>query len=89
MELALGLVPHVIMLEMNLPHVSGWDVITQLKSDAATANIPVIVHTASSDRQRAQALGITDFVAKPATPEAVIYAVKKVLAQGNQASSDG
>jgi signal transduction histidine kinase/CheY-like chemotaxis protein len=89
MELALGLVPHLIILDMNLPHISGWDVITQLKSDTATANIPIIVHTASTDSQRAQALGIQHFIVKPATPEAVIQTVKKVLAQGESVGSSG
>ncbi len=79
MELALGLIPHLIILDVNLPHVSGWEVIEQLKDEPATARIPVIVYTASSDSSRAQTLGIADFIVKPTTPDVVIQAVKKAL----------
>ena len=61
MELALGLLPSLIILDVNLPHVSGWDVIAQLKDDPETEQIPVIVYTASSDRQRAMELGAAGF----------------------------
>ncbi|MBE2269384.1 MAG: response regulator, partial [Anaerolinea sp.] len=81
MELALGLVPHLIILDVNLPHVSGWDVIEQLKSETTTASIPIIVCTASTDHSRAESLEIEEFIVKPATPERVIRAVRKVLAQ--------
>ncbi|MFN8531363.1 MAG: ATP-binding protein [Anaerolineae bacterium] len=86
MELALGLVPHVIVLDMHLP-MSVDGMIAQLKSESATADIPIIVHTARC-RARAMALGIADFVAKPATPEVMIGTVQKVLAQRDRASSD-
>ncbi|MBL8131830.1 MAG: response regulator [Anaerolineae bacterium] len=79
MELALGLLPNLIILDVNLPHVSGWDVIAQLKGDPATADIPVIVCTASTDRTRAAVLGAADFIAKPATPEQVIDVVRERL----------
>ncbi|MBK8021982.1 MAG: response regulator [Chloroflexi bacterium] len=79
MELALGLLPSLIILDVNLPHVSGWDVIAQLKSDPTTADIPVIVCTASPDRARAKTLGAADFIAKPATPEQVIDIVRERL----------
>lgn len=89
MELAVGLVPHLIILDVNLPHMSGWDVIQQLKSEPTTAVIPVIVYTASSDQQRAQSLGVSEFIGKPATPETVIEVVQKVLAQSMaQTTSD-
>jgi CheY-like chemotaxis protein len=70
----------LIILDVKLPHVSGWDVITQLKSDPETASIPVIVYTASSERQRAIGLGAADFIAKPSTPDDVIRVVREHLA---------
>ena len=81
MELALGLLPSLIILDVNLPHVSGWDVIAQLKGDPETAAIPVIVCTAATDdRQRALSLGAAAFIAKPATPDDVIRVVREQLA---------
>ncbi len=89
MELALGLIPHLIILDVNLPHVSGWEVIEQLKYDPTTATIPIIVYTASNDSARAQALDIADFIVKPATPEVVIRAVQKALGQRDAENSNG
>ena len=80
MELALGLLPNLIILDVNLPHVSGWDVMAQLKSDPETAAIPVIVYTATtSGQRRALELGAVAFIAKPATPDDIIRVVQKHL----------
>ena len=81
LELALGLVPHIIILDVNLPHVSGWDVINQLQAEPTTAAIPIIVYTGSSDHHRAAGLDLAAFIVKPATPEQVIQTVRRVLAQ--------
>lgn len=89
MELALGLIPHLIILDVNLPHVSGWEVIEQLKDEPTTARIPVIVYTASNDSSRAQTLNIADFIVKPTTPDVVIQAVKKALEKTGDESSTG
>lgn len=79
MDLAVGLLPSVIILDVNLPHVSGWDVMAQLKNDPATAAIPVIVCTGAADKNRAFQLGAARFLTKPVTPETVIAAVCDVL----------
>jgi signal transduction histidine kinase/CheY-like chemotaxis protein len=87
MELAQGLLPSLIILDVNLPHMSGWDVLAQLKSDPETAAIPVIVYTAAtSDERRALDLGATAFIAKPATPDDIIRAVRGQLV-GSEASA--
>jgi signal transduction histidine kinase/ActR/RegA family two-component response regulator len=84
MELALGLLPSLIVLDVNLPHVSGWDVIVRLKSEAETAAIPVVVYTAAAGaRQRALDLGAAAFIAKPATPDDVIRVVREQLARAS------
>ncbi len=83
MELALGLLPNLIILDVNLPHVSGWDVMAQLRADPETAAIPVLVYTASSDRQRALDLGAVQFIVKPATPDDVIKAVREHVGVGS------
>ncbi len=79
MELALGLLPNLIILDVNLPHVSGWSLLQQVKSDPATAAIPVVVCTASPERERAMQLGAAAFIAKPATPEQVLEVVRVTL----------
>jgi CheY-like chemotaxis protein len=79
-ELASGILPDMIILDVNLPHLSGWEVMQQLQIEPATRTIPVIVYTASPDRTRALRLGAAAFVAKPATPADVIDVVRQVIA---------
>ncbi len=79
MELALGLLPNLVILDVNLPHVGGWSLLQQLKHDPATQAIPVIVCTASSERTRAMQLGAAAFIAKPVAPDAVLVSVREIL----------
>jgi two-component system, cell cycle response regulator DivK len=60
--------PDLILLDLSLPVMSGWDVATKLKSDPLTARIPLIALTAHSmlgDRERAIAAGCDDYDTKP------------------------
>jgi CheY-like chemotaxis protein len=79
MELALGLLPSVILLDVNLPHVSGWTLLHALRADPATASIPVIVCTASPEWERALQLGAAAFISKPATPERILSVIRETL----------
>lgn len=79
LELTLGLLPNLVILDVNLPHISGWSLLEQLKVDPATRSIPVIVCTASPDRQRALRLGAAAFIRKPVSPEDVLNAVQEAL----------
>ncbi len=61
-------VPDLILLDMSLPVVSGWDAVVELKADERTAGIPVIAltaHSMTSDRERALAAGCDDYDTKP------------------------
>jgi len=57
--------PRLILLDIVLPDVSGWDILAALKADEALQDIPVIVITAESDAERATALGAAGFIKKP------------------------
>jgi CheY-like chemotaxis protein len=60
--------PDLILLDLSLPVVSGWDAAARLKADPGTAAIPVIALTAHSmvgDRERALAAGCDDYDTKP------------------------
>ena len=54
-----------IVLDINLPDRPGWSVLAALKSDAATASIPVIVLSIDADRQMSSSLGAAEHLVKP------------------------
>ena len=65
LALARQIRPAAITLDIMMPHVDGWAVLTSLKSDPVLAQIPVIVVTVITDRGVALSLGANDFMTKP------------------------
>jgi two-component system cell cycle response regulator DivK len=60
--------PDLILMDMSLPVMDGWEVTRQLKADAATRSIPIIAltaHAMASDEQKAREAGCDDFDTKP------------------------
>ena len=60
--------PDVILMDMSLPVMDGWEATRRVKADPATKSIPVIALTANAlveDRERAMAAGCDDFDTKP------------------------
>ena len=61
-------VPDLILMDMSLPEIDGWEATRRIKGEPATATIPVIALTAHamvSDRERALAAGCDEFETKP------------------------
>ncbi len=76
--------PDVVLMDLSLPVVDGWEATRRLKADARTAHIPVVALTAydgSSDLERATMAGCDWFVPKPCPPDALITEVRRVLAR--------
>ena len=70
--------PDVIVLDMRLPRVDGWEVARRLKADEATRGIGLIAvtgHGTGEARQRALDAGIDDYLVKPCAPEDVLAAI--------------
>jgi CheY-like chemotaxis protein len=64
-ELARALRPQVITLDVMMPGIDGWAVLTTLKADPLTAPIPVVMVTIVEDKNMGIALGAADYVTKP------------------------
>ncbi len=73
--------PDVVLLDLNIPVVSGSDVLEALKADPATAGVLVVIVTATGEegRKRAIALGADDYITKPFSPLALLRTVERVL----------
>ena len=74
--------PAAVILDINMPGMNGFEVLSQLKSRRSTRAIPVIMVTARSqepDVLQGFALGAADYVAKPFNPIEVAARVKRVL----------
>jgi CheY-like chemotaxis protein len=62
--------PLLVILDLNMPAVSGQEVLESIRADARFRDVPVLVLTSSSfalDRERCEALGVVGFVQKPST----------------------
>jgi len=66
LRMAQELKPSLVVVDINLPGITGWEVIDGLMACPATAGTPVIVHSVDDDRQRALALGACELLVKPA-----------------------
>jgi CheY-like chemotaxis protein/anti-sigma regulatory factor (Ser/Thr protein kinase) len=79
LEIAKSVRPSVILLDINLPDISGWAVLAQLQGAPETSAIPVIVHSVDDDRRRAMALGACEHLVKPADRDVLAAAVARIV----------
>jgi two-component system, OmpR family, phosphate regulon response regulator PhoB len=74
--------PEVIVLDLMLPGMNGYEVLESLKQDERTSNIPVLVLTAKSlraDRERSHGLGASGFLTKPFLPSDLCEMVESLF----------
>ncbi len=83
MPAVVGLPPDLILLDIMMPDMDGYEICRQLKADARTSDIPVIFLSALnnlSDKIKAFSLGAMDYITKPFQQEEVVLRVKTQLA---------
>ena len=75
--------PDLVLLDLMMPDMDGWEVYQQMKADETTRNIPVIVVTAKAQNID-KVLGlhiarVDDYIAKPFSPQELLASVEKIL----------
>jgi two-component system, cell cycle response regulator DivK len=74
--------PDVILMDLDLPVIDGWEVTRRLKDDAATQHIPIIAltaHAMAGSREKAIAAGCDEFDTKPVNFDRLMQKIDRVL----------
>lgn len=71
--------PAAVVLDIRLPGLDGWDVLTRLKSSPGTAHVPVLVVSVLPERGRGFALGAADYLLKPVAREQLLTTLRRVV----------
>lgn len=83
--LARRLHPDLILMDISIPEIDGWEATKILRQDPTTREIPIIAltaHALADDRERATAVGFTSYLAKPIEPRAVVAEVRRWIGGG-------
>ena len=91
LERAREVLPDIVVLDVMMPRMTGYEVAKALREDNGTAHIPIIFVTAraqSSDVERGMELGVDDYVTKPFDPLDLIARVNTLLARRGSADGD-
>jgi DNA-binding response OmpR family regulator len=92
LEIARGDLPDLIVLDLMLPQISGWDVCRELRRNPRTARVPIIMATARdevSDRIVGLEIGADDYLIKPYNPKELIARVHALLRRVNEERQAG
>ena len=76
-------IPDLVLLDLMMPDIEGWDVYQQIRADDSTKHIPVIIVTAKAQNiDRVLGLHIAkvdDYISKPFSPQDLVLSIEKVL----------
>ena len=78
--------PDIILMDLSLPVLDGWEATRQLKEIPELRRVPIIAltaHAMAGDDQRALAAGCDGYLSKPISPKRVVAEVQRVLAERN------
>lgn len=73
--------PRVIVLDLMLPHVDGWEILARLREHPRTSHIPVIVCTILPEEELAAAFGAAELIRKPVSREEFLFVLDRQVAQ--------
>ena len=81
-EQALALKPDLILMDLSLPGMDGWEATRRLKADEATRHIPIVAltgHALAGASEGAKRAGCDSFVTKPCLPDDLVVEVRRML----------
>lgn len=84
--------PDLILLDLQMPRRTGYEVLGELRMDPRYTTLPIIAITASAmqgDRERALAAGFTSYITKPVALAQLRTQIQKLLSDGNSAGIGG
>jgi len=76
-----GLVPNIILLDLVMPGMSGWETYGKIKQIGDIHNVPIAIYSSSSDpedKERAHKMGAVDFIKKPSSKNELIEKIEKI-----------
>jgi two-component system cell cycle response regulator DivK len=82
LEVVAATPPDLILMDLSIPIIDGWECTRRLKADAATRAIPIIALTAHAmrgDEARALEAGCDGYLSKPISPKKVVEEVRRIL----------
>ena len=88
LDQAFKLQPDLILMDLSLPGMDGWEATRQLKADDRTKNIPVVAltgHALAGASEGAKRAGCDSFVTKPCLPDDLVVEVRRMLSLTKQA----
>ena len=88
LEKARSRLPDLILMDLSLPGLDGWEATRVLKGDPATAHLLVVAlsaHALAAEGDRARAAGCDGFIAKPCLPHELVEQMNAYLAQADTA----
>jgi two-component system, cell cycle response regulator DivK len=80
--------PDLILMDISIPVIDGWEATKILKADEQTRQIPIIAltaHALATDRAKATEVGCDGYLAKPCEPRRVVAEVEKFIGGGREA----
>jgi CheY-like chemotaxis protein len=86
-ERANELMPDIILMDLALPKMDGWEATRRLKMDERTRHIPIVAltgHALAGHAEGARQAGCDAFVTKPCLPDALVTEIRRMLAEREQ-----
>jgi len=74
--------PHIVVMDLSLPEMDGWETTRRLKADERTAGIPILAltgHVLTDFSGRAKQAGFEGFLTKPCLPEDLVAEIRRIL----------